>query len=351
MLKSFGGLVAAAVFGIFATVPSSSNYTLKAFDFGNGGGSSSSTNFKLNAITNGQGSSGLTSATYKIGPGLMPTQNANVPQAPTFTNPSSYYNRLRLVINTSNNPSDTRYAIAISPDNFVTTYYVQVDNTIALTLSMANYQTYTAWGGASGVLILGLQPDTTYKAKIKALQGNFTETSFGPEATVATVQPSITFSVATSASSTPPFTVSFSNLSPGSVNYTDADPLLSLTTNAVFGGAIYINDSNSGLKSISSGGYTLTSATADLGSAAKGYGAQVINLSQVSGGPITAANPFDSASDNVGGITNTLQPLAQTSSPVTTASVTTRIKAKTDVNTPAASDYNDLLTFIASMVF
>lgn len=347
---SLGSLISVTLIGFFATVPTSTNYTLKAFDFGNGGGNTSSTSFGLNGITNGQSGNTVTSTAYLAQPGLAGTVNANVPPAPTFTNPSNNYDRLKIVLATGNNPTSTKYVIAISSDNFVTTNYVKSDNTIGPSFSIANYQTYVLWGGASGTTILGLQPNTAYKVKVKALNGNFSETAYGPTATASTVNPSITFAVSTSLTGMPPFSASFTSLPPGSVFDANADPILSLTTNAVFGGKIYINDANNGLKS-NAASYTITSATADLSLAAKGYGAQVVSTGQSSGGPINSVSPYDGSANNIGVLSTVMQPIASTASPITGGNVTVRLKAKTDITVPSANDYIDTLTFTAAMVF
>jgi hypothetical protein len=350
MQKNFGSLAGLIAFGSMAIVPSSTNYTLKAFDFGNGGGSTSSTNFKLNAVTNGQSGMPSTSTNYKLGPGYIPTQNSNVPGAPTFTNPNNYYDRLKIVVNTNNNPTNTRYAIAISPNGFSTTYYVQPDNTIGSTLNINNYQLYGLWGGSSGFLVLGLQPNTTYSVKIRAYKGNYSGSAYGPVAIASTTLPSLTFAVGTSLTSTPPFSAVFSGLSPGTIYSANADPELSLTTNALFGGTIYIKDSNNGLNS-PSGGYTLASATNDLTSSSLGYGAQVVSTNQTSGGPWVAVNPYNGNNDSIGAISNSLSSLLNTNSAINGANSTIRLKAKTDITVPANNDYSDILTFIAAMVF
>lgn len=351
MLRGFLGLSLGLSLTLFGANPSSTNYTLKAFDFGNGGGSSSSTSFKLNAITSGQTGDSLSSSSYKMGPGFTSTVNTNVPPAPAFTNPNNNYDRLKLTLDTGGNPSNTKYAIAISSDDFVTTLYVQPDNTVGSAFSLSNYQTYAAWGGGTGFFVLGLQSNTSYKVKIKAFNGNFSGSAYGPIATAATVLPSITFSVATSQTSTPPFNVSFNSLSPGnSVYSTDYDPVLSLTTNALFGGSVYVKGSNSGLRSTSAN-YTINSATANLDSSASGYGAQVTSAGQTSGGPISAVSPFDGSSNNVGSIPTVLQPILSTPGSVNSANATVKIKAKTNIVIPSSNDYGDVLTFIASMIF
>ncbi len=338
---------------IFATSPNSTNFTLKSYDLGgSGGGSSSSSNYRLNGEVGGQSGSTSTSSNYIVDSGEKPTKNANVPPAPTLTNPSNNeYIRLRLVINNGGNPSDTKFAIAISSDNFVSTQYVKSDNSISASLALTDYQTYASWGGASGFWITGLTSNTTYKVKVKAMQGAFTETQYGPATSgVATVTPTISFSVTTSPASGPPPSVSFSSLNPGSVFNAGADSVLTLSTNALSGGLIYVKDANAGLNSLA-GASSIPSVTANLSSANSGYGAVVTNTSQSSGGPMTATSPFNGVSDNVGALSTILQTIATTPSPVTTGAVTVTLKAKTDITVPSATDYADVVTFIASMAF
>ena len=346
--KLLGGLLV-PMFGLFAAMPASGSYQLKTYDFGNGGGEGSSTNYRLDAATGtptGDGSS----ESYRITNGEIPTQNTNVPPAPTFTNPSNYYNRLHLVVQTGGNPSDTKYVIAISSDDFATTLFVQPDNSIGASFGIANYQTYTAWGGASGFDVLGLQPNTTYKVKLRALQGRYSESAFGPTASAATDPTTISFAATTTLSGSPPFTVNFSGLAPGSVFGADADVLINLSSNALNGGNVYIRSLNGGLLSATAS-YTLNSASADLSSAASGYGVQVLSTSATSGGPLNSVAPFNGSSNNVGQVTTSLQEILSTSSQITGGSATIRAKAKTDFTVPSTSDYTDRITFIAAMTF
>jgi hypothetical protein len=349
----FGGiklLMVGGLMSLFSAVPTSTNYTLKSYDFGTGGGTTSSTNYKLNGVTGSQTGATQTSTTYTNKSGEVPTQNANVPPAPTFTNPSSYYNQLKLIVATGNNPSDTKYLIAISDDSFVTTKYVQTDNSIGTSLSISNYQSYAAWGGASGFLILGLSPSTTYQVKLKAIQGNFSESAYGPTASAATVATSLSFSVTTTLTATPPFPIGFSGLASGTVFNGDADASLTISSNATSGGVVYIMSKNGGLNSTLAGS-SIASASADLSAVAKGYGAQVIATGQGSGGPLTAQAPFNGAANNVGALTTTLQNLLVSAAPITSGTATVRIKAKADVITPSSTDYGDTITFVAAMTF
>lgn len=348
----FTGFVTSVLAGmvLFAVSPSSTNYSLPAYDFGTGGvENGTSTNYRLNGLSGTQTGDPMSSTNYSVGGGENPTQNANVPPAPTLSNPANYYNRLQLVINRGANASDTKYLVAISSDGFATTYYVQGDNSIGSTYNLTNYRSYASYGSGSGFLILGLSQSTSYQVKVKALKGAFTETGYGPTTSpVATVAQSLTFGITTTLTPTPPFSASFSSLAPGSVYAANADINLDLTTNAVSGGAVYIRSQNAGLTSALSS-YTISSGTADLALATDGYGAQIISATQSSGGPISSQSPYNGASDNVGVLSTSLQPLVATSSPVTTAASTLRLKARSSSIVPSATDFADTLTIVAAM--
>lgn len=334
---------------LFAASPSSTNYILRNYDWGSGGtSSSSSSNYRLNGTSGTQNGSLQSSTNYSVPSGVQNVQNAAVPTAPTVSNPSNYYDRLKVTLNVGSAPSDTKYLIAVSSDNFVTTYYVQTDNSIGTGLSLTNYQTYTAWGSGSGFTMLGLLPSTTYKVKVKALQGNFTGSDYGPIATASTVAPSLSLSLTTTLTSTPPFSVDFASLTAGSVVNGGADAIIGITSNAVNGGNVYVQSADAGLKSNLTG-TTINSASTDLTSASSGYGAQVTSSGQVSGGPLSSIAPFNGSSNNVGALSTALQTILSTSGPITTGSATIRLMAKADAITPSANDYSDTLTFVAAM--
>lgn len=350
---NIGGLVSGIVGGsmlLFSAAPSSTNYLLKSYDVGTGGEDTlSSTNYRLNGLTGSQSGGSLNSTNYSVKSGETVTQNSNVPPAPTFSNPSSYYNKLLLVLQTGGNPTDTKFAIAISTDGFTTTRYIKSDHAIGNSLASGDYQTYAAWGSASGFLVLGLTPSTTYQVKVKAMQGNFTETGYGPVATVATVATSLSLSTETTLTSTPPFNVGFSSLAAGSVFNGDADALVGISTNAENGAAVYIKG-NGGLSS-SLAAYTVNSATADLSSTSQGYGALVTSVSQTSGGPLASTSPFGSGADNVGIISTALQTILSSATPITNGQATIRFKAKTEAITPSATDYSDTVNIVATGLF
>lgn len=214
--------------------PASTNFELTQYDFGSGGtDTSGSDNFSLFGHVGGLEFGNTSSTNFSANGGLVETLQANVPSAPTFTNPATNYDRLKCIINNGDGPADALFAIAISDDNFATTNYVQNDNTIGTTLGAEDWQTYTNWGGASGEFIRGLKQSTTYKVKVKAKWGSYTESQYGLIASATTSIPSLTFGISSQ-------TLTFDTLD-SSNSYTDNSKTTTLTTstNAYNGYTVY----------------------------------------------------------------------------------------------------------------
>lgn len=335
--------------------PASTNYQLKDFGYGGGGvGNGTSSNYAIEGILGEQNEDQLQGTTYDLGAGLQYTNQANVPPAPTFTNPSNYYNKLKLTLDTGNNPSDTKFAITISTDNFVSdNRFVQNDNTVGATLGLEDYQTYSTWGGASGFNIIGLTAGTTYTVKVKAWQGKYTETGYGPSASAATVSQQLTFDIDVSATDTdtdPPFSTNFGDLLAGTVTDSPQKIWVDFTTNGESGGRVYVVASNAGLAS-SRASYTINAVTGNLTSLTEGFGAQGSSASQTSGSPFTIAPAYDLTSNNVSITDTTVREMFTVSGPVTGGRGSFLLKAKSSAVTPAASDYTETLTVIASASF
>lgn len=342
------------IFLSFLVFPASNNYQLNEWSFGSGGSQNSgSGNYELNTVLGEIGGEQTGSNNYLIGPGLEFVYMANTPAAPTLNNPSNYYNKLDLIINNGDNPSDTLFAVGISDDDFATTNYVQSDNSISLTLGGEDWQSYIDWGSGSGVTIVGLQPDTTYKVKVKAKQGDFTEGSWGPTATAATSPVSMSFDIdvaSTDTESSPPYAVNLGSLEAGSV-ITGSDRIwIDFETNGAGGGSVYVYGNNSGLFSTTAN-YTIPSSSTNLAVASEGYGLQVASTAESSGGPIDPVAPYDGAGDNVGVLDSSIRELLNTTSPVTAGRGSSLIKVIVDSTTPAALDYSDTLTLVASATF
>jgi hypothetical protein len=348
----YASLVTAGVVSIFATA--STNFRLDSYGIGSGGTSgSNSSSYKVNGISGEASNTGAASATYQTNSGVNPTMQAHVPAAPTVTNPANYYNKLHIVINNGGNPSDATFAIAISTDSFATTQYIQNDTTIGSALGVEDYQTYAAWGGASGFDVIGLTANTTYYVKVKAEHGDFTESAYSPVASAATVSPSLTFDIDVSNTDTetsPPYATNFGSLLAGTVTDSPQRIWIDLETNGASGGTVFIASANAGLKSLLTT-YTISALSGDLTSLNEGFGAQNVSASQSTGGPLTAQSPYTGASNNVGVTDTSLRQFYVSANPITAGRGSLVLKAKSKADTPAAADYTDTLTLIAAASF
>ena len=276
-----------------------------------------------------------------------------MPAAPTFTNPSSYYDKLHFIIDTGSNPSDAKFAIAISTDDFVTTNYIQSDNTIGATLGAEDYQTYTLWGSGTGEDVVGLTPSTTYKIKVKAIHGDFTESAYSATATAATVGAQLSFDIDVSSideETGSPYNVAMGNLLAGTVTTASDKVWFDFATNANSGGNVYVYSQYGGLNS-SATAYLITSASADLSSASEGFGAKSNSATQSSGGPISVVSPYDGSGENVGIINATIREIYTTANPLSGGRTSFQLKAKAQTITPASTDYTETITAIASGKF
>lgn len=353
MLSGIFGAIISSIF-LFATLPSTSNYGLNSYGFGTGGVSNSTTaTYALEGISGEV--SGATSATanYQVKPGFIETQQANVPKV-TLTNPSNYYDKLKFVIDQQNNPTDALYALQISTTSDFSSgnKYVKSDLTIGTTLTLADYQTYTDWGGAGGNNIIGLSPSTTYYLRAKATQGKYSESGYGPSSSVATSGTTLSFCTYTNANcGLGGNSVAFGAILPATVNTSPNNIGVDFATNANAGGKVYIYSANGGLKSTQDT-YTITSATADLDIVPEGYGAMVSGSpSQSSGGPFTKVSPYDGLTNNVGVVNTTVNTILSSLNPIVGGNAAIQLKVRPSNITPAATDYSETLTIIAAAAF
>lgn len=217
--------------------PQSTTYELKEYGFGSGGDSGiTSTSYSLFGTAGELDLASTSATTYALGSGLISTLQAAVPPAPTVTNPGSNYDRLFITLQTGGNPSDTLFAISIS--NGTATQYVQNDRTVGSVLGSEDWLPYTGalsvgWGGGSGFYVTGLTSNTTYVVRVKAKQGAFTESGWGPSSSQNTSVPTFTFGIDAS-------TLTFSNLN-ASNSYTDStkNTVITTSTNAYNGYLVY----------------------------------------------------------------------------------------------------------------
>jgi hypothetical protein len=332
--------------------PYSSNYQLLDYGFGSGGiASSSSTNYMMQGIMGEIETASLSSANYMALPGLTYSLEPNTPTAPTLTNPSNYYNKLKLVIDNGGNSTDTTFAIQVSTDPTFSTniYFVQSDNTLS---AGPVFQTYTAWGSTTGFNIIGLTPGTTYYVRVAAKRGTFQQGRYSAPANAATINPSFSFNIQTTNQISPPFTVGIGVVNPGQVTTSWQKVTTTISTNANNGGLVYVYGSNNGLKSTTAGNYTINSSTNDLNLSPEGYGARGTTVNQTSGGPMEIISPYNGIDNSVGVIDTNKRVLSDSSStPVTEGQTTFELKAKASNTTPSATDYADVITLIGTGSF
>jgi len=339
----------------FLVLPASTNYKLEGFTFGNaGGGGGTSPNYgivgNMGELSNGK----ISSTNYDLGAGLAFIRQSAVPKAPTLVNDGGYYNKLHLTLdNSTTMPPDTKFAVAISRDNWSTTQYIKSDLTVGGTLAMTDYQTYTLWGGPSGVNIVGLDVGTTYLVKVKSMQKQYTESAYGAGTSATTIMPTLSFDIDVSATDSltdPPYLVSFGDLMPNVVTTSTDKIWVSLDTNATTGGSVFVYGQNGGLYSVSAG-YTIPAISGNLAVAANGFGVGVSSVTQVSGGPLTADSLYNAGGDIVGVTDTLIRQLFVTNNSVTSGRGSFLVKAKSDNDVPTASDYTETLTIIAAANF
>ncbi|OGK58293.1 hypothetical protein A3H86_01530 [Candidatus Roizmanbacteria bacterium RIFCSPLOWO2_02_FULL_41_9] len=338
---------------IFAVLPQSSNYMLKSYEFGGGGAAESqSANYKMEGAV-GDGGNQPNSSNYQIGAGLFYQQMASMPTF-TVTNTSNWYNKLEVKItNTADNGSDAQYAFKVTytdSGGSPQTKYIQSNNTLGDTLY---FQTYASWGGASGFSLIGLASSTTYIVYIKARQGGYTEGPYSSAVSASTVGAQLSFDIdiaPTDQSSDPPYAVSIGSLNLGSVTTATDKVWISFATNADYGGVVWVKGANGGLTSLATS-HTITSVSGDLSSVSEGYGAQGSSATQTSGGQLSYLSPYDGSGNNVGIIDTTLRQIFLSVNPITGGRGSFLIKVKTPPTAPAATDYAETLTLVASGTF
>jgi hypothetical protein len=338
---------------VFADLPATSNYKLNSYGFGSGGTANSGTsNYSLEGISGEVSSQTATTSNYSTKPGFVETQQANVPKV-TISNPSSYYDKLKFVIDQQNNPSDAKYALQIKSGDPTcdfttgTLKYVKSDLTVGSTLTTADYQTYTVWGGASGSNIIGLTSNTTYCLRAKATQGQFTESGYGPSTSAATVGQQISFcTYSTSGSCGASNSVTFGALTAGNITNSTTNIGVDFATNANSGGSVYIYSANGALSSTHAPSGPITSSSGDISLSAQGYGAQVASVSQ-----LTKLSPYNNSGNTVGILSTNVNTVLTSSTPITAGTAAIQLQAKPSNTTPAATDYADTLTLIAAAAF
>jgi hypothetical protein len=142
---------------------------------------------------------------YKLSSGQPNKFMANVPTVASFSTDDTdmcgeggCYSSARFELDTQSNPSDTLYLIEISDDNWTTVQCLDGDTHTPKPISnkdINDYLTQSAWetGSWSAANAVGLTSESTYQIRVRALNGDFTESEAGPEASASTYTPKIVF--------------------------------------------------------------------------------------------------------------------------------------------------------------
>ncbi len=337
---------------IFASLPAGTDYKLQSYGMGSGGvADASSSQYRMEAISGEQSGLQMSGSVYSAGTGFITVEQANVPASPSLTNPGNrWYNKLQLIIDTGSNPTDTTFAVAISTDDFVTTQYVQSDSTVGPVLGIEDYRTYAGWGSGTGMVIAGLQPDTEYKVKVRAMQGVFTESGYSAPSAASTVNLALSFDIdvsTTDSETSAPYDLGFTDLLPNTVIDSTERIWFDFDTNGENGGNIYAYGENNGLQS-SRVSHTIAAVSGDLSALAGGFGARSNSATQVSGGPFSPVAPYAGTSDTIGLMDTAIRRLFTSSAPTVDGRSSLILKAKVDSTVPASNDYAEVLTFIAA---
>lgn len=332
---------------------SSDNFVLQEYGFGSGGSEESgSNNYLLHGIIGETAGEQSASTNFQVLPGLIFAEMANTPDAPTITNDANYYNKLKIILVTGADASDTEYALAISMDNFSSdVQYIQDNQSTGASLGEEDWQYYSDWGGASGFFVLNLAPSTTYYIRAAARQGRYTQSGFGPSNSAATVSPQMAFDIDVAPldqESNAPYSLTLGELSTSSVT-TAADKIwFDMSTNAEAGGTVYIYSNTNGLLS-DAVNYTIGATSGNLAALDEGFGVRGDTVAQTNGGPLTRISPYNGSDDNVGPITTAVQTIFDTSgAPIVAARGSIAVKAKANTVTPAALDYQTIIYLIAA---
>lgn len=235
---------------VIAQTLNSTNYQLEDSIFDGGADSSNSTNYRSRDSIGGVETGDSNSTIYKNPSGFQQGAYPGIPGQPTFTNTGgNLYNSLDFIVSTGvGQQPDTTFAIAISSDNFVTTNFIQTDDTVG---TLEAWQTHAGWNSGTGERVTGLSPNTAYKIKVKASYGTGSnaadsESGYSLEATASTAAPSIVVSIAgvssgvsvggvTTTDTSTSTTMGYGNLTLGDGSPNIAAQTVTVTTNATGG--------------------------------------------------------------------------------------------------------------------
>ncbi len=264
-----------------------------------------------------------------------------IPAAPTLTNDDDYYNKLHITLPTEQYPDDTRFAVAISSDNWHTHTYIGPDGhpgASNATLTLEDFHTPDFWGGTDGMFIIGLAPETSYSVRVAALQSNAPQTLFSPPSgTVRTSVPFVTMQILRN-------TTDFFILNTSTVAHATQTELR-VSTNSDSGYQTYIHGDGNGLRGglfDQTTGALIPSDDSILSAGIPGYGAQASS-------PSARINTrYDHTGNVVGKIAITDAPLSSNTVRAKDESTFVNLRVSID-GTTAAGHYTDTIYYTATV--
>ncbi|MBN2100476.1 hypothetical protein JW710_01080 [Candidatus Dojkabacteria bacterium] len=379
-----------AIFSSFSTKVvaqnlESDNYRIidPSIDAGGNDDASSGTYNLLDSIGGSINDERFESSNYKLGTGIGYTFMANVPVVTYFQTDDSAmialcgeggcYNRAKFELDPENNPTETLYLVEISTDDWTTVQCIDGTTKEPKAISSKNindYLTEATWE-AEDFNLLGLASSTEYKIRLRALNGDFTESEPGPDATESTTDPSISFDINISgdtwASTSAPYEIDSWEITTVAPSTADDLIWLDMGTNAVAGAIIQVRDTNQGLLS-SYTGESIDSISDDLSSVSEGFGLKVDTSKTLPAtgqpGYFIEASTYDTAgAQEVGELYATPTIIfctrpnsgdncsTGTGEPISGARSGIWLKARAAPIRSAASDYTDQITFTAIGTF
>ena len=393
------------VASVFSENLQSTNYTIEDASIVSGSEALTSSNYSLiSSVGEIAADARFSSGSYEIKNGFPNGIVADVPKITCFETSSNTsttncislpnnqgmqgecgkpgcYNKAKIEIDTQNNPFDTLYLVKVTNITDNISYYLKSDHTLGLTYNSSNYLTKCAIEGKDiinpdcdnntspdwnstlqSTNIFYLSDNSEYQATVSALNGDFTQTSFGPKANTTTSVLSLGFDInigpatAPESSNSTPYNINLSEIALLPVTTSSDLIWLSMESNNPSGFNLYIKDTNSGLYSVNKNA-TIPSEDEDLAVDANingGYGVKIYNgnTTQLTLGPLNKSNTFDTAGiDQVGALSTINKLLFFTNNfdsnkgEILNGKAAVVLKARATANTPISSDYSDDIYF------
>ncbi|MCA9381195.1 hypothetical protein KC678_02930 [Candidatus Dojkabacteria bacterium] len=285
------------------------------------------------------------------------------------------YDRAKIEIDAQNNPIDTLYLVSITDGDTATEYFLQSDNTLSTGYDINDYQTICQIEGydprtGSGcetssdpdwddVLqqynVLNLHAGVTYTVKVKALNGDYTESSYSPTVSATTEYAALVFDIdiddsgGTATETDAPYNILLGDITDTTVTATDRI-WLDMGTNVFNGFTLEVENTD-----LTNGTDTIPSTTEDLSvdlGADGGYGLKIDTYTEDGLGPIIAASLYDTVGANeVGALSSAPATIFSTNTtgsnqgPISGGRASVMVKAKAVTSTPPGA-YTDLITFL-----